>query len=263
MTGFTRYIGTWLLLAGCCSTSTAAGHPLERYEGIAHNADGRVVYRETHWLSGTSPQRELLVLFACPDGVPFARKRVHEDGRPLAPSFTLEDARFGYREGVRAGTGAEREIYVRRRSADIEKNASLNDTPGLVIDAGIDAYIKANWDALIAGNTRSMPFVVPSRLRTYTFRIKRVDGAARATDTTHRFRLELNAWYAFAISSIDMIYDARTHLLREYVGIANVRNDAGAPLTVRIDFPAARRFAVDSSERDAALDAALDGHCVL
>jgi hypothetical protein len=252
----------WLLLA-CCTPSMATATGIERYEGIAHDAAGHVVYRESHWLSGLSPTRDLLVLFRCPDGRPFARKQVQESGRPLAPSFELDDVRFGYREGVRARVDGQREIHIRRRTDEPEKVAVLDDTPGLVIDAGIDAYIKANWDALVDGQSRSMPFVVPSRLRTYVFRIARVDGAARSADTRHRFRLEIDAWYAFAIDSIDMVYDAKTQRLSEYVGIANVRNQAGKSLVVRIDFPPRRVHDVALAERDAALAAPLDGRCVL
>ena len=252
-----------VLLAAWCSPSMVVATSVERYEGIAKDNAGSVVYRESHWLSGTSPTRELLVLFRCPDGSPFARKLVREDGHPMAPSFELVDARLGYREGVRAVDGGQREIHIRRRAEDLEKTAVLDDTPGLVIDAGIDAYIKANWDALVGGDVRTMPFVVPSRLRTYPFRISRVDGAARGDVALHRFRLELDAWYAFAIDAIDMVYDAQTHVLREYVGIANVRNDGGKSLVVRIEFPPQRMRDVAIAERDAARVAPLDGRCVL
>lgn len=251
------------LLAACCTPMMASAAGIERYEGTAHDAAGNVVYRESHWLRGTSPMRELLVVFRCPDGTPFARKQVWENGRPLAPSFELHDARLGYREGVRARQGDAREIHIRRRADDVEKTALLEDSPGLVIDAGIDAYIKDHWAALVGGQARAMPFVVPSRLRTYAFRVARVDGAARHSDTRHRFRLELDAWYAFAIDSIDMVYDARSRQLSEYVGIANVRNQAGKSLVVRIDFSAPRVHDVAAVERDAALVAPLDGRCVL
>lgn len=251
------------MLAASGIESPAAGSGIERYDGIAHDAAGNVVYRESHWLSGKTPTRELLVLFRCPDGMPFARKQVHEDGHPFAPSFELEDARFGYREGVRPRDGGAREIHVRRRAGDAGKTALLDDTPGLVIDAGVDAFIQANWDALVGGETLAMPFVVPSRLRTYPFRVARVDGAASDGVATHRFRLLIDAWYGFAVDAIDMVYDARTRHVRGYAGIANVRNNAGKNLVVDIDFPPPRRTGVAPGERDAARVAPLDGRCVL
>ena len=48
-----------------------------------------------------------------------------------------------------------------------------------------------------------------------------------------------------------------------YVGIANVRNQAGKSLVVRIDFAPERVKDVAAAERDAALAAPLDGRCVL
>ena len=68
----------------------------------------RLLYREEHLVQpGASPER--WVVYRCPDGKPFARKRVAAGG--ARPDFALEDARDGYREGVR-GAGDARQVYV-------------------------------------------------------------------------------------------------------------------------------------------------------
>ncbi|HST28966.1 MAG TPA: hypothetical protein VLK26_11430, partial [Rudaea sp.] len=82
----------------------------ETWTGIAYLSEGGTpAYQEIHYLLGD----ERLVVYTCPDGKPFARKTIHEGSDAQAPDFSLLDARWGYREGVR-GTDASREIFVQR-----------------------------------------------------------------------------------------------------------------------------------------------------
>src|SRR5687768_6044621 len=78
----------------------APGARIERADGTARSRDGgEVVYRETHWrLTGGALSR--VVLYRCPDGTPFARKRLWGDPDAIAPRFEFVDGRDGYREGV-------------------------------------------------------------------------------------------------------------------------------------------------------------------
>ena len=46
---------------------------IEHYEGLAYEKkSGKLLYRESHWLQ----EGQRLVLYRCPDGKPFARKKV-------------------------------------------------------------------------------------------------------------------------------------------------------------------------------------------
>lgn len=251
------------LLGVCCMATPAFAASVQRYEAIAYDADNREIYRETHWLSDDAGARELTVLFRCPDGTPFARKRVREAGSPQAPLFELEDQRSGYREGVRADSDGRRSVYVQRSADEPEKNATLIEQPGIVIDVGIDTFIHAHWETLTSGTAQTMEFLVPSRLRTFKFQVSRVDSAATDRASTQRFRLEIDAWFAFIVPAIDMVYDADTRTLREYFGIANVRDASGRSLTVHIEFPTATRLPATAADVAEAVDAPLDGRCRL
>lgn len=235
----------------------------EHYVGTAYDASGRVVYTESHWISGTLPRRELTVLFRCPDGAPFARKHVVEAGVAQAPSFTLEDARTGYREGVRDGTGGSREVFTRPAQGHLEKSAPLKSAADLVVDAGFDSFIREHWDALATGAPQHVEFLVPSRLRTYPFTLSLVDDELMDGKPMRRFLLQLDTWYGFAISSIVLIYAADTRTIREYRGIANVRDSTGKSLDVRIEFPGERTTTGESAPLSDARTARLDGACVL
>ena len=93
------------IAAALCALAAVPALAAETWTGAAYLADGgALAYRETHYRFGA----ERLVVYACPDGRPFARKTILENGIAQAPDFSLRDARWGYREGVR-GSGETRE----------------------------------------------------------------------------------------------------------------------------------------------------------
>lgn len=84
------------VLAVACGSASAA---LLSVQGDAHDpASERLLYREEHVIrrDGDAPV-ERVVLYRCPDGTAFARKRVDYRASRTAPEFSLIDARDGYR----------------------------------------------------------------------------------------------------------------------------------------------------------------------
>jgi hypothetical protein len=258
------------LLAGAssvlilASASTIASVPVRHHVGTAFDSAGNMLYTESHWISGIPDHGKRLILFNCPDGKAFARKRIEDSGEALAPLFELVDNRFGYREGVRIAANGKREVFVRRSHRQPEQTALLESVPQLVIDAGFDAFILRQWDELVAGKGQAVEFLLPSRLRSYAFVVsrlgsERIDGVA-----VQRFRLQLDAWFGFALPSIEMAYDSKTRAIREYTGVSNIRDSKGNNLRVRIEFPpAARSLDSDPMMMAAAAAAELDGQCEL
>ena len=134
--------------AGALAGTLTATDAVRHVEGNAFaGSDGHLMYSESHWLydDGSNPSR--LVLYRCPDGKPFARKVMHDDGSTQAPDFVLRDARTGYQEGVRSA-GGKRVVFVRNNKGAQERTATLNTSPTPIIDAGFDAYIRNHWDKL-------------------------------------------------------------------------------------------------------------------
>jgi len=79
-----------------------------------------------------------------------------------------------------------------------------------------------------------------------------------------RFRLELDAWFGFAVPSIDIAYVSETKSIREYAGVSNIRDNNGKNLRVRIEFPPAARSNNAVLQKLAAAETArLDGECAL
>lgn len=238
--------------------STVPVGAAERFSGDAYSMAGdALLYHETQYLSDGGADR--VVLYRCPDGRAFARKRVRQSGDVQAPDFDLVDARLGYREGVREG-GAQREVYVQRRADLPEQADRLNVPADGVIDTGFDMFAQRHWDALVKGQTLRFPYLVPSRRTFYQFKVNRTD--ARADGRTMTIRLSAGNWFSFLLPHIDVVYDIASHRVVHYEGLSNIRGNDGKNYQVRSEFPAiAGGREVPRSEVDAALVTPLVSSC--
>jgi len=225
------------LTLGLVATAVAAGgaptgSDTVRYvEGKASASDGHLMYTESHWIYDDDGNPSRLVLYRCPDGKPFARKTLHDDGSAQAPDFELDDGRTGYQEGVRSA-GGKREVFIRDDKNAKERTATLNTSPMPVIDAGFDAYIRTHWDSMSKGG-----------------------------DTARQYRLSLDSMIGFALPHLDVAYDAKTHELLSFDGIANIRSSSGKNVNAKILFDPSKNKDVSRADLDAAAKAALDGQC--
>lgn len=249
-----------LLASGCAFASA----PIEHYVGTAFDSNGLELYTESHWVIGEAGDSKRLILFSCPDGQAFARKSIDDAGHAQAPLFQLDDARTGYREGVRLAESGAREVFVRRRSGQSEQRALLETIPQLVIDAGFDWFVLEHWDELAAGTSLKVEFLLPSRLRSYSFVLRPLGEVLIGGTPALRFELALDAWFGFAVPSAHLAYAKQGKSILEYAGISNIRGGNGRNLKVRIEFaPADRSVDPDPEPLAAARGASLDGRCDL
>jgi hypothetical protein len=240
--------------AAPAGAQAAAVAPLHFVEGVARApADGRLLYRELHWTRHEGARLvERLVLYRCAAGNAFARKHLDYRGSAIAPAFTLEDARTGYREGLRRGAGAA--LFVRRGMGEPERSAPLRAADA-VVDAGFDEFVRARWDALAAGRAVPIEFALPARLRSYRFDLSRVGAERIAGEPAWRFRLRLKGVLGWVAPEVDVAYSQRTRRLLRFEGLSNLRAPGGkAQWLARIDFPAATTPAPDAAWRAAAAE---------
>lgn len=247
-----------LLLGLALASGVAVADPgLSYEEGIARDPQGKTeLYREQHFLrsDGERPL-ERLVLYRCPGGALFARKRIDYHGSRLAPSFLLDDRRSGYREGMRASP-AGAELFFRLRAGAAEQSAPVA-LSGLVADAGFDQFIHRQWLTLLAGKALPLQFAVPSRLRSMSFSVRRAGSARIAGEAAWVFSLRLDGWLGLVAPSIEVSYSQRSRHLLRFQGLGNLRDDRDEhPLQVRIDFPSAASPASEA-QWQAALQAPL------
>lgn len=227
----------WLLAALLPGAACAD----RQYTGEARDPErGTLLYEEHHLVRQSEGRpRERIVLYRCPGGAAFARKQVRYDARVAAPEFELEDARFGYREGVRR-VGKALAVFVRRDGSEAERQATLEAGDGLVVDAGFDEFVRRHWETLRRGETVALDFLVPSRLETFSFRLRRIGSARIDGAAVSLFRLGLGGMLGWFAPDITVGYRDSDRRLMQFEGLTNIRADRDDNLTARITFPPAR-----------------------
>lgn len=229
----------------------AAEDGLLLQEGIAHaRDDGRLVYREAHWRWSRDGRTQRLVLYRCPDGRPFARKQVAADASGQAPDFDFEDARDGYREGVRRGPRGP-QVYFRQEAAAPLLERALAIPDGAVIDAGFDAGVRRHWDRLRRGQAVALPFLLPSRMAFVPVRLEPGPVQAWRGVPAQRMTMRLDRWYGFVAPRMQLTYSLADGRLLEFAGIATIRDADGRHQDVRITFPDPPAPAAEASLRQA------------
>ena len=243
-------------MALICLAPCAAQAATDYYEGEAFSPeDGRLLYREQHWAMRQAGIVQRITLFGCPDGRPFARRILRERTSAAAPDFDFEDARDGYREGLRSERG-QRVAYTQARG-ERERSAVVEVPQGGVADAGFDARMRELWPQLAAGRSASVAFLIPSRLAFYEFRAE--PERPQPDPAQLRVRLRMNAWYAFAVPDIELVYNATGRRLASFLGPSTIRDERGRYRKVRIAFP--DRAATPPMQADAAAVASLSRQC--
>lgn len=260
-----RPIAYCLTLAMAVTAAAAAEAPtpsgvIHYVEGTASAPDGHPMYIESHWLYSDNGSPSRLVLYRCPDGKPFARKNLHDAGNPQAPNFEMDDARTGFTEGVR-GSHGKRVVFFRNSATANERTAPLVTSPMPVIDAGFDAYIRNHWNTLGKNDSDSIPFVLPSRLGTMDFSVKRQGDTRINGRTARQYRLGVDSIVGFALPHIEVAYDEQTQQLLSFNGLGNVRGTNGKNVDARIVFNPSNNKDVGLTSLESAEKAPLDGQC--
>lgn len=230
------------------STASVASE-LRAFIGEARAIDGgKLIYEEHHLVryAGEAPG-ERLVMYRCPDGQAFARKRI-DYGQPLfAPTFRLDDVRFGYAEGYAAGA-PRGEAFVQAGSDRGERREAVKAGTALVVDAGFDEFVRARWDELQRGDSVRLEFLVPSRLAAYRFSVRKVRSQEIFGEPASVFQLALSGVLGWFADAIDVAYRDSDQRLMRFEGLTNIRATLDSNHVARIDFPPAREDAQPAAE---------------
>lgn len=209
------------------------------YRGEARApGDGELLYVEEHWMRQAGGRiAERVVLYRCPGGVPFARKRVDYAGSPVAPHFLLEDGRDGYREGLRREAAGA--ILLVRPGRDGREREAPVDEDGLVADAGFDEFVRREWERLLAGESLELRFAVPARQEAMRFRVRHLGRRMLDGEAVEAFRLRLGGLVGLVAPQIDVVYATDSRRLLRYQGLTNLRDGRGRQWQADIRFPEA------------------------
>ncbi|MGQ0801447.1 MAG: hypothetical protein ACT4NL_15220 [Pseudomarimonas sp.] len=219
-----------LAAAGSLQAQTRA------YIGEARTLEGKPIYEEHHLVRFVDGQpAERLVTYRCPDGQAFARKQV-DYGTPLfAPTFRLQDQRFGYVEGFAKG-----DAFVQAGSAAAEEREAINAGANLVVDAGFDEFVRQHWDELQAGKSVGLEFLVPSRLSAYKFKLRKIRSETMFDAPASVFQLAVSGLLGWFADPLEAGYRDSDRRLMHFQGLTNIRQTLDSNIVAQIRFPPTR-----------------------
>jgi hypothetical protein len=240
--------------------ATADGLQAISYHGEARSHDGRLLFEEQHLLRDDAGRpRQRLVLYRCPGGEAFARKILRYGERSQQPEFALFDARFGYREGFELGTA-----FVQLHADAALRRQPLAASDGMVVDAGIDAFVHAHWQALQRGDSLALDLLQPDRLTTQGFALRKLRDETIHGEPASVFRLGPSGLFGWFAEAIELSYRQHDQRRLRVDGESRIRFDLVRQVVARVDYPPQRETAASDidwyeAEREPLLSCALGG----
>ncbi|SFR45593.1 hypothetical protein SAMN05216203_0467 [Marinobacter daqiaonensis] len=199
------------------------------FEGTARDQQGEVIYQERHRVSGSCKEGSWRpgsqkVDYIRPDGdSPFAKKSLTYPDTLIRPEVDFRQPDFN--ETLEVTFGDQQEVArVEWSLGNGEAERwKLEVTPRLVVDAGFDHFIRANWDTLREGGSVEFRFLAPTRGEAYDFVAEPdpdpLDGAR------HAFRIKPSGFLmGMLVDPIRLGYDEQG-FLTHYSGLGNIRRN--------------------------------------
>lgn len=231
-----RIILTGILAGMAYITATAqTGVQNTSYTGYAYQPGTKtLVYKEqnTEIYSNNIHIETVTSYYSLADKL-IATRRLDFSHSHYAPSFTTEDLRSGYMEGV-VVSGTRARMFVRKgkNAAIKEKTIELSDP--MVIDGGFNQFIKDNWNTLMQNKPVAFNFIVPARLNYYNLRACKVS----ATGAELTIKIEPNnALLRWIAPPIIVNYNISTRRIVNYEGKSNITDDEGSNPVVKLVYP--------------------------
>lgn len=223
-----------LFLGATFSQIASAQENFQKVVGSAYSVkSGALLYRETHTVSANGTHK---VEYSEPDGLVFGHKVIDDSHSKIAPSFTQTNMRNG--EEIKVNSGAKTIVvdYKKDRSSE-RKEADISYEPGMVIDAGFNAFVREYWQSLENDTKMKIQFVVPSRQSTVGFTVSRSLCKPDTKKGAECFVLTPNSWVVkMLVDPILLAYDSDTKQLLRFTGRANIADKNGDYQAVDIQY---------------------------
>jgi len=220
-------------LASPLAASSKTGEAI----GLAYDLNsGELRYRETHCVSADGDQRQ--VLYQDRADRLIARKMVDYTTGVTTPSFVQDNLYSGesIEVGLEQGAVSMKIIEAGNSSANRTTRLQPDEVLPVVIDAGFDGFVRAHWDALLAGASREFQFPFADRQSLVELRIQPLS-CSYQTQTDQCFRLDLANWLLrVLVKPIELGYDAKSRRLTRYRGLSNIGDEQGNGLVVDIRY---------------------------
>lgn len=230
-----RVLASLLLLF---SAAAAGEDAVLRFYGYAYDLhSGAYAYTEVHeqqvvdgeWLGGSTR-------FYLPDGQLFGHKTLDFRQDPFVPLMQLTLTRPEYYEAIAPAQDALR-MELRSGPKRPLQQRRFDKPEACVADSGLHAYVRANFQTLMQGQTLRFRFAVPSDLAVFKFRIRRIDDTRFEGRPAVRFRVEPDSLLRWIADPMELTYQVEDMKVLEYRGTTNLRDPrSGRQYDVRISY---------------------------
>lgn len=170
-------------------------------------------------------------------GKVIVRREVDFSYDRIRPTFSLVDARNGYREGAEV-RGNRIRVYSGGSPDDPYRETWLDVPEPVVVDAGFHFFVEQHFDKLLSGEKMKFHFVAPSQLDYFSFRVYKDKSLTYGGRPAVLMKMDIdNVFLRLFVDPIQLIYDVETRKLRLYQGISNIYNEEGKSYKVKMEFP--------------------------
>jgi len=216
---------TTLTIIFALSSFTAAA-TVKHSIGIARNADNSVRYIEHHQYLQDGRHE---VRYYDADNQLMLLKEIRYPDLPQHPTISQAD----FIRAIDTIVEQDREqATIIRNVEGTSDTFSFELADDIIIDAGFDAYIRANFEDLQRQKSTTFKFAVPGQSRLLGMKLRYLGSEE---DLSH-FSIEPTNWVVrLLVPGIDLYYDDNGQLVR-YQGFSNLKPPAGESREVQIDF---------------------------
>lgn len=202
-----------------------------------------ILYREFHFADDTRLDLPTRVEYRSTDGAVFAEKTVDYTVASSAPAIDQIDLRNDALIRTTYPDSDTRSLTLEFRAHDTDRieTSTFQRRDDLIIDAGFDPFVRENWERLVNGRRVTGTFLVPMRMDTVRIGISKTDDSDCQIDLQdiHCFvirpagLLRVAGWF---VDPVLIGYDADSRRLMMFHGLGNLRDEAGEPLNVLIQY---------------------------
>jgi len=216
----------------------ALGAEKASFTGSAISPEGQPLYTEYHEVTGSCqeghwvPERHT-VDYRKPDSKsPFATKALDYQPGLLLPEMIFRQPDFD--EVMEVSLDGDRIAIDWTTPSGDSEQFELTMPGRLVIDAGFDHLIRANWEALTGGDSASFRFLGPTRGDHYGFVAE--PAAAEDFEADHEFRIRPDGLVTrFLVDPIYLGYNEEG-FLTDFSGLTNIRENRDRNFTAHIRY---------------------------
>ena len=244
---------TAIIYSAVFNTRVAADSKIPTYFiGYAYDIGSKkLVYSEHHrYVTPTLHQVE----YKEPSGEIFATKTIDYSHSFIAPDFTQRNSRNGekiaiYRKDP-VNDKIKYSINYQENSKEELESETLSLRSRMVIDAGFDHFITNNWDALLAQESMTIDYLIPSALDHYELTVEEntctntadmKNSTSYDNESIHCFSISASSFFIGLFSSqLGLTYaqnnTSKIIRLIEFRGRSNISDQDGNYQDVNINY---------------------------